>query len=536
MCGERERKIVLKNLNMRKVTYVLMAATMLLNPVGLRAEDYNPFTTGSYQLVTDVEQLSDSDRIIIGVSATGVNKVMGYFDETVSKNNIHALAGQYTNNRTRVVENKDAVYTLRKTELNGKAAFYIQDETHYVEAYLVANGGKTKNALTAWNKLTDNGTYGNFGYWDIDVAYDGTATIQNCGNSKGKYIQYNATYALFGCYETVGSQTPVCIYRYVAPLGDTTMMQVPMTNFGLVCKTGEHATGSKTVTVYANGLEEDIHVQLKHGAPFAVSATQIGRTGGEVNVSYDVAEVGEYRDTIVMTSGEVTAQAPVILRVTRPMKVAEAVRAEDNATLYLDTVVVTKKYDHYIFVRDETGSMLIYDNGDADGKRYGKDLKNGHILIGVTGKYMNYFGVPELLPSTKWRVSAKQVECLPEPFVQGTTPSEVDSALVCHYVRFDNVLIDNEDMATAAGLAPTKVTENIGGKMVRNTPTTLDAIVMISHDEMQLWLVRQEKISTAVDEVSASNGDGTPQKRIQNGQMFIVHGDKVYSAGGIEIK
>ena len=84
---------------MRKVTYVLMAATMLLNPVGLRAEDYNPFTTGSYQLVTDVEQLSDSDRIIIGVSATGVNKVMGYFDETVSKNNIHALAGQYTNNR-----------------------------------------------------------------------------------------------------------------------------------------------------------------------------------------------------------------------------------------------------------------------------------------------------------------------------------------------------------------------------------------------------------------------------------------------------
>lgn len=43
-----------------------MAATMLLYSVGLRAEDYNPFTTGSYQLVTDVEQLSDSDRIIIG--------------------------------------------------------------------------------------------------------------------------------------------------------------------------------------------------------------------------------------------------------------------------------------------------------------------------------------------------------------------------------------------------------------------------------------------------------------------------------------
>ncbi len=524
------------NKDMRQTMRILAAIVLLLSAVGLQAEGSNPFTTGSFQLVTDVSQLSDSDQIIIGVDAAGVNKIMGYYDANKSKNNIRAIAGQYTDNRTRVTANEDATYTLHKTELNGKEAFYIQDEIRYVEAYLVASGGKTKNVLAIWDKLTDSKTYGNYGYWDISVADNGAATIMNLGNSKGKYLQYNATNALFACYEFPSSQTPVCIYRYVAPLGDTTMILVPMTDFGLVCKTGERATGSKTITVYANGLEEDIRVQLKHGAPFSLSTTQIGHEGGEVNISYDVTETGEYRDTIVMTSGKIIEEAPVFLQVTHPMKVADAVQEEDYATLYLDTVVVTKKYDHYIFVRDNTGSMLIYDNGDADGKRYGKDLKNGHVLVGVTGKYQNYFGVPELLPSAKWRVLAKQVGCLPEPFVQSSTPIMVDSAMVCRYMRFDNVVIDSEDMATSAGLAPIKVTENIGGKIVRNTPTTLDAIVMISHDEVQLWLVRQEKNSTGEDTPYINVVDSAPRKCIQDGQMVIIRGNNIYSASGIEIK
>ena len=521
---------------MKQILRFLIAITLLQSAICLIEAGNNPFTTGSFQLVTDVSQLSDSDQIIIGVNAAGVNKIMGYYDADKSKNNIRAIAGQYTDNRTRVTANEDGTYTLHKTELDGKTAFYIQDEIHYVEAYLVASGGKTKNVLAIWDKLTDNKTYGNYGYWDISVADNGAATIMNLGNSKGKYLQYNATNAIFACYPSPGSQTPVCIYRYVAPLGDTTMILVPMTDFGLVCKAGERATGSRTITVYANGLKEDIRVQLKHGAPFALSTTQIGHEGGDITISYDVADTGTYQDTMLLTSGNIIAKAVITLRVTKPMKVAEAVRAEDNTTLYLDTVVVTKKYDRYIFVRDATGSMLIFDNGDADGKHYGKDLKNGHVLVGATGKFVNYYGVPELLPSAKWRVLSKQVECLPERFAQETTQGNVDSAMVCRYMRFDNVMIDDNDMATSALLSPVKATENIGGRLIRNTLTTLDAIVMISHDEVQLWLVRQEKVSTDTDTLSAPHSDSMPYKKIRDGQVVIIRGGNTYSITGLQIK
>ena len=39
------------------------------------------FTMDTYQLVTDVQQLQDSDQIIFGVFKDGVNYIMGYFDE-----------------------------------------------------------------------------------------------------------------------------------------------------------------------------------------------------------------------------------------------------------------------------------------------------------------------------------------------------------------------------------------------------------------------------------------------------------------------
>ena len=500
----------------------------------------NPFTIDTYQLVTDVAQLTDSDRIIIGVNVAGMDYVMGFYDENTSKNNIHAITGKYSEDHTQVTSDDRAVYTLRKTVLDGQTVYYIQDEIRYVEAYLVASGGQTKNVLAVWDKLTDSKTYGNYGYWDIRVAADGTATIMNMGNSKGKYLQYNATGKLFGCYASAGSQTPVCIYRGVEALGDTTLIVAPLTNFGTVCKTGVRATGSKTITVNANGLNEDISVLLKHGVPFALSTTQIDREGDKLTITYEATEAGVYRDTLLLTSGEVTAEAMVMLNVVQPMKVAEAVRAEDYTTIYLDTVVVTKKYDRYIFVRDHTGSMLIYDTGDADGKRYGSGLKNGHVLAGITGRFQNYYGVPELVPTAKWQQQNKKTECLPEPFMDivtpGKTPAAVDSSHVCKYITLEAMVIDDQDMAASASVAAVKVVDAFHIGLTRRIPTQLDAIVMLSHNEIQLWCVRQEEIGTAVESDHAPEHSTLPYKCIREGQLVIVYGDMVYSVDGKEIK
>lgn len=542
--SNRDMTIVLPEEQTGQVKFVVNCTknSVYLNSITIYSSTggANPFTIDTYQLVTDVAQLTDSDQIIIGVNVADMDYIMGFYDENTSKNNIHAIAGKYSADRTRVTPDDRAVYTLRKTVLDGQTVYYIQDEIRYVEAYLVASGGQTKNVLAVWDKLTDSKTYGNYGYWDIRVAADGTATIMNMGNSKGKYLQYNATGKLFGCYASAGNQTPVCIYRCVEALGDTTLIVAPLTNFGTVCKTGVRATGSKTVTVNANGLNEDISVQLKHGAPFALSTTQIDREGDKLAITYEATEAGVYRDTLLLTSGEVTAEAMVMLNVVQPMKVAEAVRAEDYTTIYLDTVVVTKKYDRYIFVRDHTGSMLIYDTGDADGKRYGSGLKNGHVLAGITGRFQNYYGVPELVPTAKWQQQNKKTECLPEPFMDivtpGKTPAAVDSSHVCKYITLEAMVIDDQDMAASASVAAVKVVDAFHIGLTRRIPTQLDAIVMLSHNEIQLWCVRQEEIGTAVESDHAPEHSTLPYKCIREGQLVIVYGDMVYSVDGKEIK
>lgn len=138
-----------------------------INTLSIRSNNggSSPFTTDTYQLVTDISQLQDSDQIIIGVQDPTVNNIMGYFDEAVSSNNIHAIRGKYSEDRMQVAADDNAIYTLHKTELNGEVAFYIEDNVRYECAYLVANGGQTKNKLALWDKLYDSKTYGNYGYW-----------------------------------------------------------------------------------------------------------------------------------------------------------------------------------------------------------------------------------------------------------------------------------------------------------------------------------------------------------------------------------
>ena len=64
-----------------------------INSISIRsASGESPvFTQDTYQLVTNINQLEDSDQIIIGVHKNGVSKIMGYFDEYISQNNIHAI-------------------------------------------------------------------------------------------------------------------------------------------------------------------------------------------------------------------------------------------------------------------------------------------------------------------------------------------------------------------------------------------------------------------------------------------------------------
>ena len=474
-----------------------------INSLSIRAEEggSTPFNTVTYQLVTSTDQLQDSDQIIIGVHQNGVNYIMGYFDEAVSSNNIHAIRGTYSADRTTVAADENAIYTLRKTTLNNEDCYYIQDELRYEEAYLVASGGQTKNRLALWTQLTDPKTYGNYGYWDIQVAPDGEAVIKNLGNSLGKYLQYNAQNSptLFGCYATQGAQTPVCIYRRTEAIGDKPAIVAPLVNFGTALLDGNKSVGGeRTITVNANQLTQDITAKLLHGDIFSVNTGTIDRDGGPLTIRYHANFTGHYIDTLLLTSGEVQTQVPVMLTVVRPLSIAEAVKQPDYTLVYLNEVEVTKKFDMYIFIRDASGSMLIWDGGNgATGKRYGAGLKNGDILKGVRGRYSNYYGVPELAPTAQWNV---QTGGTADPEVAVAQP---DSADVCRFLRVYGSVKDGM-LKSGIFAEPVPVVDafSISGGITEDVSSTLNVIVMISHDVLQLWVVSQT-IETGLEETNA---------------------------------
>ena len=501
-----------------------------INTLSIRSSNggSSPFTTETYQLVTAVEQLHDNDQIIIGVHHPQVTKIMGYFDESVSQNNIHAIAGKYSDDRMQVAPNDEAIYTLHATQLNGKQAFYIEDSIRYGGAYLVANGGKTKNRLALWDKLYDDKTYGNYGYWDISIANDGEATIKNLGNSVGKYLQYNASNnpTLFACYAEL-SQTPVCIYRRVEALGDTMAIVASMTNFGTVLLDGKASTGAQSVQINANRLTEDITASLKQGDIFRLSATSVDRDGGYLEISYEAAVPGDYIDTLVLQSGDIRCEALVMLRAVAPMTISQAVQLADFEVVYLDSVVVTKKFDSYIFIRDNTGSMLIYDTGDGEGKRYGAGLKQGNVLRQVVGRFRNYYGVPEIAPSQAWTVERETLDCQPELI------SQLDSTLVCHYVRISDAEITAENLLSSADIPSVIVEDKFDMGLQTGSFASVDAVVMIVWNELQLWCIAQENLPSDVQTIE-KNDDTT--KFMRNGRLYIRHTGTIYGVMGERIE
>lgn len=481
------------------------------------------FTMDTYRLVTDVAQLADSDQVIIGVYDEGVNYIMGYYDEWESVNNIHAISGRYSSDRSTVSPDDRAVYTLRITELNGENAYVFKDELRYEEAYLVASGGRTKNRLALWTDVVDENTYGNYGYWSVSIENGGEAVITNLGNSLAKIIQYNASNSptLFACYQD-RSQTPVCLYRRVEAMGDVEAIVAPMVNFGTTVQN----TGSRTIEVNANRLTEDISVSLKHGDVFALSAAQLDRDGDKLTVSYS-ASPGHYVDTLLLSSGAVETEVAVMVHVAQPLSVAEAVHSEDHAVIFLNDVVVTKKYDNYIYVRDETGSMLLFDRGNGEtGKRYGANLKSGDQLSGVTGRFINYFGVPEISPSAQFSV-LQNIEILPEE-----AGAVIDSTDVCRFMVLENAVVNSWTGLTYNGNEYAVENKFRLASFVTGVPTRTYVIVSYDHDVVTLYIIKQE-MATALDASTAESSQ--PRLVVRDGIVVVETEDGIYSLQGKKI-
>lgn len=502
-----------------------------INSISIRSASggSSVFTMDTYQLVTDVSQLQDSDQVIFGVYQEGVNYIMGYYDEFESVNNIHAIKGRYTADRMQVDADDRAVYTLRIADLNGEIAYIFQDELRYEEAYLVASGGQTKNRLALWTDVVSEKSYGNYGYWDIQIENGGEAVITNLGTSRSKIIQYNAQNnpTLFACYAE-RSQTPVCLYRRVEAMGDVAAIIAPMVNFGITTET----SGAKTIEINANLLSEDIQVTHTNTQFFSLSSELLDRDGDVLTITYNVTQAGHYTDTLLFTSGDVQTTALVLLHVENMKTVREAVESVDHAVVYLKDVVVTKKYDNYIYVRDTTGSMLLFDRGDGvTGKRYGANLKAGDPLFGVVGRFINYFGVPEISPTEQFRVGTNS-EVLPEQ-----AGVSIDSADVCRYMVLDSAVVNG--WTELVYNDKTYAVENKFklASFITGVPTRTCVMVSYDYSVVTLYIVKQDTYSEPQGLDTIGNQPSAFKNRIieRNGILYVETEQGLYTLQGEKV-
>lgn len=501
-----------------------------INSISIRSASggSSVFTMDTYQLVTDVTQLQDSDQVIFGVYQEGVNYIMGYYDEFESVNNIHAIKGRYTADRMQVDADDRAVYTLRIADLNGEIAYIFQDELRYEEAYLVASGGQTKNRLALWTDVVSEKSYGNYGYWDIQIENGGEAVITNLGTSRSKIIQYNAQNnpTLFACYAE-RSQTPVCLYRRVEAMGDVAAIIAPMVNFGITTET----SGAKTIEINANLLSEDIQVSHTNTQFFSLSSELLDRDGDVLTITYNVTQAGHYTDTLLFMSGDVQTTVLVLLHVENRKTVREAVESVDHAVVYLKDVVVTKKYDNYIYVRDTTGSMLLFDRGDGvTGKRYGANLKAGDPLSGVVGRFVNYFGVPEISPTEQFRVGTNS-EVLPEQ-----AGVSIDSADVCRYMVLDSAVVNGWTELVYNGKTYAVENKFKLASFITGVPTRTCVMVSYDYSVVTLYIVKQDTYSAqGLDPIG--NQPSAFKNRIieRNGILYVETEQGLYTLQGEKV-
>ena len=502
-----------------------------INSISIRSASggSSVFTMDTYQLVTDVTQLQDSDQVIFGVYQEGVNYIMGYYDEFESVNNIHAIKGRYTADRMQVDADDRAVYTLRIADLNGEIAYIFQDELRYEEAYLVASGGQTKNRLALWTDVVSEKSYGNYGYWDIQIENGGEAVITNLGTSRSKIIQYNAQNnpTLFACYAE-RSQTPVCLYRRVEAMGDVAAIIAPMVNFGITTET----SGAKTIEINANLLSEDIQVSHTNTQFFSLSSELLDRDGDVLTITYNVTQAGHYTDTLLFMSGNVQTSVLVLLHVENMKTVREAVESVDHAVVYLKDVVVTKKYDNYIYVRDTTGSMLLFDRGDGvTGKRYGANLKAGDPLSGVVGRFVNYFGVPEISPTEQFRVGTNS-EVLPEQ-----AGVSIDSADVCRYMVLDSAVVNGWTELVYNGKTYAVENKFKLASFITGVPTRTCVMVSYDYSVVTLYIVKQDTYPEPQGLDTIGNQPSTFKNRIieRNGILYVETEQGLYTLQGEKV-
>ena len=214
----------------------------------------------------------------------------------------------------------------------------------------------------------------------------------------------------------------------------------------------------------------------------------------------------------------------------------------ENEVLILSEVAVTYQNGANIYVRDNSGSLLIY---DFDYQNAG--YVNGDRLTGVKGKYKDYNGLPEMVEATLPAATAGDAIAPRAISVADLATAGLSEYVVLNEVRFTenlafsaenrNATVTNGDGETAAIYNQYKLEASWG----TNTPVAIVGTVGVYKENRQLNYISHDVFAVEFANIAAIYAKGmwdmsryedyTAQSVLArlNSQPTVV--DKVVAAG-----
>ena len=190
---------------MKKILSLLLVALMIVGmlpmmPITANAAD------GSYELVTDVSQLSVGDKVVI--AAKGSNFALS----TTQNSNNRGQASITKSGNTITFGDDVQVLTLAAGKKDGTFAFDTGS------GYLYAASSKS-NHLKTQTTLNENGS------WTIAVTSSGVATIKASGSNSRNWMRYNSSNnpPIFSAYSS--GQADICLYVLKESSGGETVCE-----------------------------------------------------------------------------------------------------------------------------------------------------------------------------------------------------------------------------------------------------------------------------------------------------------------------
>lgn len=377
-----------------------------------------------WQLVTDASTLSVGDSIIIAAADHDVAI------STTQNNNNRGQAGITRVSNLATLSDNVQVFVLQAGSQAGTFAIFDNDATG---GYLYA-ASSSSNYMKTSSTLPTNGS----GDWLITIASSGAATVvaQTTAITRN-HMRHNDGSSLFSCYAESSSVSElVAIYKYVELEAQAVETPLFSVNSGIYNTpqqvTITCATAGASIYYTLDGSEPTTASTL-YTAPIAISTTTTLKAIANVGSDNSFVNVATY---------------------TFPTEVAniaafKATSNSTNTTPYTITGDVTfvHRNGSYMFVKDATGGLLIYDNTVITTTYNEGDIISG----GISGTLSVYNNQREMVPlfNTPAATGSTTVSAVPVTIAD----------LTANYNQYDAQLVTLQGITLDADLSYTAGTQ-----------------------------------------------------------------------------